>query len=437
MRDNGSGAGAEDWTKRFVQHPMREAVLGELHARPFHALVTPRTVIHYAFMSTAETAAEDRARLAARCEARGLPKPGPNTRHMVLKLGEAALRWETHAEFTTYSFDMPPPKDGVDPLPALFGKDFQPPGPLIVACRLELVHDDVPLKERLAGFDPASLAVSLVAGGRALIATDFKPNDHGRTDILVVDTGMFPQEPGSTAQRLLEIETYRTMALLGLPETQRLTPVIRRIESELSSITERIRMSSDLEQNRHLLADLTGLAADLEAATATTGYRFGASRAYFEIVRARLDVIDEKALDGYVTWSVFLNRRLLPAMRTIQATDSGQSELAAKLARAAELLRTRVDVELERQNKALLETMNRRGRIQLRMQQTVEGLSVAAISYYVIGLVSYLAKTVTFINHSVDPEAVTAAAVLPVVLLVWLMVRRIRRAFEGPGHAEE
>jgi uncharacterized membrane-anchored protein len=124
-------------------------------------------------------------------------------------------------------------------------------------------------------------------------------------------------------------------------------------------------------------------------------------------------------------------------MRTIQATDTSVAELAAKLARAAELLRTRVDVELERQNKALLETMNRRGRIQLRMQQTVEGLSVAAISYYVIGLVSYLAKTVTFINHSLDPEAITAAAVLPVVVLVWFMVRRIRRAFEGPGHAEE
>ena len=437
MRDNGSGAGAGDWTKRFVQHPLREAVLGELHARPFHPLVTPRTVLHYAFMSSAETAAEDRARLAARCEAKGIAKPEANTRHMVLQLGEASLRWETHAEFTTYSFDMAPPGESEDPVPALFGHDFQPPGPLIVACRLDLVHDDVPMKERLAVFDPSSLAVSLVAGGRALIASDFRPNDHGRTDILIVDTGMFPQEPGSTAQRLLEIETYRTMALLGLPETQRLTPIIRRIESELSSISERIRLSSDLEQNRHLLADLTGLAADLEAATASTGYRFNASRAYYEIVRSRLDVIDEKALDGYVTWSVFLNRRLLPAMRTIQATDGGQADLAAKLARAAELLRTRVDVELERQNKALLETMNRRGRIQLRMQQTVEGLSVAAISYYVIGLVSYLAKTVTLINHAVDPEVVTAVAVLPVVLLVWLMVRRIRRAFEGSGHAED
>jgi uncharacterized membrane-anchored protein len=435
MRDNGTIA--EDWTKRFVQHPLREAVLGEIHARPFHPLVTPRTVLHYAFMSTAETAAEDRERLAARCEMRGIERPGPNTRHMVMKLGEASLRWETHTEFTTYSFDLPPPAEGVDPVPALFGKDFQPPGPLIVACRLDLVHDDKPIKERLASFDPNSLAVSLVLGGRALIASDFRPNDHGRTDILVVDTGMYPQEPGSTVQRLLEIETYRTMALLGLPETQRLGPIIRRIEGDLSSITERIRLSTDLEQNRNLLADLTGLAADLEAATAATGYRFGASRAYFEIVRARLDVVDEKALDGYVTWSVFLNRRLLPAMRTIQATDIAQAELAAKLARAAELLRTRVDVELERQNKALLETMNRRGRIQLRMQQTVEGLSVAAISYYVIGLVGYLAKSVTFIDHGIDPDLLTAVAVVPVVLLVWLMVRRIRRRFESHGHAEE
>src|SRR3546814_18423991 len=59
---------------------------------------------------------------------------------------------------------------------------------------------------------------------------------------------------------------------------------------------------------------------------------------------------------------------------------------------ASNLLRTRVDIELEAQNRDVLMSMNRRARLQLRLQETVEGLSVVAISYYVVGLVGYAAK---------------------------------------------
>ena len=105
-----------------------------------------------------------------------------------------------------------------------------------------------------------------------------------------------------------------------------------------------------------------------------------------------MHTIGERKVEGLPTWSSFLARRMAPAMRTCATTEERQTNLSEKLARAANLLRTRVDVELERQNRDLLKSMNERTRLQLRLQTTVEGLSVAAVSYYVVGLFGYLVK---------------------------------------------
>jgi uncharacterized membrane-anchored protein len=180
-----------------------------------------------------------------------------------------------------------------------------------------------------------------------------------------------------------------------------------------------------------LLDELIALSAELEAEAVATLYRFGASRAYDEIVTQRLDVVGETAISGHETWTGFLSRRLAPAMRTCRTVQERQESLSQKLARAADLLRTRVDVELEHQNRDLLQSMNRRAQLQLRLQQTVEGLSVAAVSYYVVGLIAYLAKGAEQTGVRIDPSLIAAMSVPFVVLAVAWTVRRIRR-----GHAD-
>lgn len=137
-------------------------------------------------------------------------------------------------------------------------------------------------------------------------------------------------------------------------------------------------------------------------------------------------MLNEAPVSGYETWATFLQRRLAPAMRTCRSVEERQANLSRKLTRAATLLRSWVDVEMEKQNRDLLASMNRRAEMQLRLQQTVEGLSVAAISYYVVGLISYLVKGV-HLFPGFSPEAITAAAVPVAVLVMWLLVRRIRR----------
>ena len=89
------------------------------------------------------------------------------------------------------------------------------------------------------------------------------------------------------------------------------------------------------------------------------------------------------------------------------------------------LLRTRVDFEQQQSSQALLTTMNQRQDLQLKLQSTVEGLSVAAITYYFTGLVSYLAKGSEELGWPYSPD-LTAACALPFVgLLVWLSMRRL------------
>jgi uncharacterized membrane-anchored protein len=185
--------------------------------------------------------------------------------------------------------------------------------------------------ERL--FDRASLAVAENSDGNALFATDFRADPAGFVRILVLDRGLGPERAGALVQRIVELETYRTLALLGLPEAQRLIPSINRIEKRLAELTEEMRRTEKLMDNHRLLDELTELAAELEAGAAASLFRFDASRAYNEIVQLRLQTIGERKVEGLPTWSSFLARRIAPAMRTCATTEDRQTDLSEKLAR--------------------------------------------------------------------------------------------------------
>jgi uncharacterized membrane-anchored protein len=408
-------------TARLTSHSLRAAILGEVHARPFTPIAVPSRIVHFAFDTSGARAQADRANLVKFCESRGLFAPSSAEKHHRAPFGSTVLRWEQHSEFTTYTWEMP-----ADPSAAPFHPDaaslalpmrlVPQPGPLLVAIDLHLMNEDLPrtAPERL--FDNASLAVAENSDGAAVYATDFQPGPSGFVRILVANRQMLAERAGALVQRVIELETYRTFALLGLPEAQRLAPSIAASERRLVEVTEQMRHAGDLATNHKLLDELTALAAEVEAGAAASVFRFGASRAYEEIVEQRLQTIGERKVGG------------LPALRTCVTTEARQSSLSLKLARAANLLRTRVDVELEQQNQELLKSMNARTRLQLRLQATVEGLSVAAITYYVVSLFGYFAKAAHETGGvAVDPSILTAAFVPVAGFAIWWTVRRIRK----------
>jgi uncharacterized membrane-anchored protein len=273
------------------------------------------------------------------------------------------------------------------------------------------------------------MVASRVADAAAWIFTDFKI-DNGFSRFLVLDERMTQRQAGRTVQRLVEIETYRMMALLGLPVAKEVSRWLYRGEKQLADLMDQIGRAQTTEDERRALSELSGLAAEVEHSIARTTFRFGAASAYHGLVMQRIDELRESRISGLPTFHEFMQRRLLPAMNTCAAISRRQEELSARVARNSQLLRTRVDIELERQNQELLGQMNKRAHLQLRLQETVEGLSVVVLTYYGSQLVQYLAKGTKDLHH-LSTDIVTAISIPLIAGLVFWGSRRLRRKLAG------
>jgi uncharacterized membrane-anchored protein len=427
-----------------ADHPQREALTREVHARPFAPLSAPERVSHIAMLSGEGGATADRAHLAGLCERYNVALPAAETNHAFIDFGAFRLKWERHGEFCTWTFFVRGAfADPFDPAVAALPPDWLAalPGERLVATHLAIAPREQPAPKAdmlLRWFTREYLAGSRIAEGAAEAWTDFRLHEDGYSRILVQDRGFVdPYQAGRVTQSLLEIETYRLMALLALPVARAAGPRVTAVDRELSAITEAmgdLNSGADSGAERRLLERLMALAAEIERVTASADYRFGAARAYYALVERRIAELAEKSLDaGIPTIGEFMDRRLAPAMRSCIATSERLRAIAERLARAGTLLRTRVDIALEGQNQKLLASMDRRARLQLRLQQTVEGLSVAAISYYVVGLIGYALRAAEFAGIAIRYELLTGVAIPFVVLLVWLGVRRLRRHLAAEG----
>jgi uncharacterized membrane-anchored protein len=257
--------------------------------------------------------------------------------------------------------------------------------------------------------------------------TDLRVHEDRFMRVLMRDVSLTDRQAGRYVQRILEIETYRIMALLSLPLARESSPRIRMVDETLADIAGKMSNKDGKYKDADLLEELSGLAAEIEAISARNSYRFGATRAYYAIVQQRLEELREGRLEGLPTLSETIERRMAPAMKTCDHTSNRQHSLSQRVSRVASLLRARVEVELEKQNQAVLEAMNKRAELQLRLQETVEGLSVVAISYYLIGLLGYGAKGAKALGVPLDPALVTGIGVPVVAVLLWAALRKTKK----------
>jgi len=394
----------------LMYHPSRERVLAELHARPFVPLPTGTRLLHFAFHTTPAEADSDRRTVVQLSASEGRETAGLHERYLLLAGGR--VRWERHGEFVSYTFVVPADA------PPQWPEGYSRPGELLVAVDLRLVGGETL---------PMRLVRAAIVGGDASLASDFLPNAAGFVDIVVANHNMSDEAAGATAQRLLELETYRCFALLGLPVAEEAAIAIGRIELEFPQVMERMDAAFSLEDNRELLDRLTALTLDLERSSAATHFRFGATRSYAQIVHLRLQTLAEAGDSGMPGLSAFFLRRFDPAMRFCATLADREANLARKLTRAAQLLRTRVEIALQSQNRDLLAGMGDRLLLQLRLQRTVEGLSVIAISYYAVGLLHYVIEGAGDRWLSIDASTLLAGAVPLIMLAVAGLVVRIRR----------
>lgn len=419
-------------------HPLRFALANELHARPFPVSDAPCTVAYLAIKQPGVAAARDRsldrAHLIDLLDRHGAPHPQPDATHYAGQIGRHWLKWESHTEFVTYTaFANGVSERAFNPVDfEVFPPDWlhAAPGQRVTSALVRVVErpSEDEIREHLADwFVPESLAVAHVLDRAAVAAGDFRidPAGHMRFAIFVApETG--ERRIGRVIQRLCEIETYKAMSMLGFARIKDLAPQLGQLDARLTELT--VEMSDDNHRAEELLPLLLSTSAELETMAARSEFRFGATGAYEAIVGQRIQSLREERFGGRQTFADFMLRRYEPAMRTVKSTEQRLKRLSDRAIRAGDLLRTRVDVERSAQNQALLESMDRRADMALRLQHTVEGLSVVAISYYAVSLAGYLLYPLTGLG--VSKGVLTAAVTLPVVAGVWWSVRRIRRRLE-------
>ena len=416
------------------EHPLRQRLNNEFHARPPIPLVGAVLVSHLVFKHSATTAQAERDNLTRLTQAQNCTSIESSDSHMMLETGSFRLRWELHTEFSSYTFfrslsigeALPADVTAFDAVhPDWLGAI---PGKLIVAINLELRStSEISPESVLANLTPSgrTMVAAKVADEAAWIFTDFKI-DNGFSRFLVLNESMTQRQTGRTVQRLVEIETYRMMSLLGLPVAKKVGRWLYDGEKQLAELMDEIGQTRSLEDERKALSMLSKLAAEVEHSVARTTFRFGASRAYHGLVMQRIEELRETRISGLPTFFEFMQRRLLPAMNTCEAISRRQEELSARVARNSQLLRTRVDIELERQNQELLGQMNSRAKLQLRLQETVEGLSVVVLTYYGSQLVQYLAKGTKELHH-LNTDVITAISIPLIAGLVFWGTRQMRK----------
>lgn len=421
----------------MTDHPLRVELASELHTRPHPDLEPPARISHAALLLGDTPVERERDHLAALCTRYSAPPPPDGVLHYAVRLGDFRLHWERHTEFSTLTLiagpsEAPPfERTAFELLPADWWA--AQPGQLITACHIVLEPADGPEPDadQLARmFEGQRLLGSRVMGGAARVWTALRVHGDGFGRFLIRDQGLGGGQAGRLVQRLWELDTYTHMALLALPEARGLAPELATLERLSARLTAATAVAREVASDRALLDELFQLSAEVERIQAETAYRFGAARAYDGIVSARLAELAERPVESLQPLGEFLERRFKPAIRTCASIETRLESLSRRVGRTVDLLRTRVDLQIEQQNQAALSSMNERVRLQLRLQQMVEGLSVVAISYYAVGLLAYVLEAFGETGAGRATTEILGLITPLVVVGVWLGLRRAKRALD-------
>jgi len=419
----------ENHSQRFVLH-------NEVHARAPFVLNLPVRASHLALLLTTDEKLQERKHLATLCERFGVAPPEKDADHFSATFNSFQIRWEQHGEFSTYSFYVQDtPKDPfADSVLKKVPVDWmaQLTGQLIVAAHATIVSaadinydENADLAALSTYFANNAVIGSKVTGGAASVFTDFRIHVDGFSRFLIINHGLRKEQAGRLLQRLFEIEVYRILALLAFPIARKLYPALNKSDRQLYSITNAMTLPG--HNDGELLDELTTLAAEVENYISSNHFRFAAASAYYQLVEQRVNDLREVRIQGIQTLGEFIKRRLEPAINTCDSISHRFTLLSERVSNASQLLRTRVDIIIERQNQGLLTSMDLRAKMQLRMQQMVEGISMVAITYYAASLIGKIAEALHVIGWKVNPEIIEGISIPFILIIIAISIKRIHK----------
>ncbi|MGO9546214.1 MAG: DUF3422 family protein [Rhodomicrobium sp.] len=420
-------------------HSARIALNDEVHARPPEALIPPCSISFLALEVRDREKDDAWLQLCDLAERFNVPPPAEGANHFSADLGPFRVKWERHSEYIRYKFIVDGEPSFLEPaigkVPADWLQSLS--GRTLVATNILFVKGEpAPTDADVISaqyFEGNTLIGSKVAGGNARAYTDFRIRPDGFGRLLVQNLALTPRQAGRTIQRLAEMDTYRMLALLALPTARALSPFLAECERELVQVTSAM-VDAGAAGEPGLLERLMMLEAAIESRSSESDYRFSAAAAYYELVKSRIGDLREERIEGLQLFQEFMERRLAPAMNTCIATAARLQALESRVASVTQLLSTKVDIALEQQNQAVLASMDRRAKLQLRLQETVEGLSVAAVSYYIVGLIGYAAKAIKAAGVPFNIDLAIGISIPAVAAFVAYAVHRVRHSVASEEH---
>lgn len=408
------------------EHALRRSVVGEMHLRRWPPVHAPATIVQLVNL-VAETEREDE--LAAVNALATIEVVSSSPRHFAAVLSnELQFLWERHSEASSLTIITDrglAPTDDFEFAQAIEVAEAMP-GEVIRATRIVLVKTEADALELLPNMDfLTSDLVTCHVAGNARIWSDFRIKDDGYGRLLISVGEMLPNDVARMAQRLQELGNYRNLALLGLPMAQNHWRHLDLAEAKLQSLGEDVTRADISEED--LMERLSHLSLQLISIVTSTNYRMSASAAYARLVDERLSDLDPQKIEGYPSLVDFTQRRFYPAMRTCSSFTEREQQISDRAAQLTSLLRTRIEAKIESQNVELLQSMERSTSMQLRLQHLVEGLSVVAISYYMIGLIHYVVKGLEKVNPAVSATVITSIATPPTLFIIWFILKRMKK----------
>ncbi len=411
-------------------HPLRDILDKELQQRTFPALTAPCRLCQFMLTVSPASRSSELGFMQQLASQQG-SHFGETDHDINLPLFGGSLRFEKHGEFSSYVFIQSGSEKQLfdDPLDFLPAKNWLEdiPGQIFRVVQLSVI---TPAQlQSHAGidklFNPDNCISSLLAGQKARIWTDFQKHAEGAGRMLLLDQGLSPAALGRLVQQLFDLGNYRKLSLLGWPQSRQALSKLAVLEQQLSDITQRIELRQS--DDEHLLNEITTMAAQTEHLIADTSSRLQATAAYYQLTLDRIRSLSETPIEGLLSLQDFTERRLTPAFRTSESVVYRQNALSGRLGRSTELLRTRINLKLEQQNQQLLASMDKRAKLQLNMQQMVEGLSLVAISYYAVQLSDKAIKALGYWLPQLNTEqwqSVSLPVVVVIVSAVLLWVNR-------------
>ena len=422
----------------------------ELHARVAEPVTVPCRIRHSAYLlPSSDPASREAVRQRFEYVATGLSIPkenilwGERSGRIETALTESArLRvvWELHTEFYSYTtFHMTDAaRNSKNALVPLFNFPAMPTlGTKLVDLDI-VVMPGMELTDALTDFlGAAPLYGGMVLGGQARVWTSFQVDEWGQGRYVVRADSLGAGRLGRLIRRLVEIENYYHLILLPLEEYRALTGPLRELEGRVAQRSQDVAAAlsgsnPQLEVEHDWLVSVTRDLADLTHLSERIRHKISAAESYYAILEERLRWLREQTGEGFQTLGEFLTARVAPAVRNYRNFTDRAQALSLQIAAIGNILRTRVNLSMERQSLATMRAMDRRFALQLNLQFTVEGLSIIVLSYYLTGLTSYALKALdAWVRLPGKPDLWIAAGIPVWLGLAYLFIRRVHGLVRG------